>query len=174
MRINQWLKGQALRGLLLITVSMSACLELPENKLLPEKEIKEPILSFDKNLLLQEVNLLRINGCDCGEKYMPAVAPLSWNNLLAKAAQNHSEDMFHNNFFSHIGSDNSTLDIRVNKIGYHWRLLGENIARGNFNEKAVVKAWKVSPDHCQLMMDEDFLELGVGRKEHLWTMVLAK
>ncbi|EKB48251.1 CAP domain-containing protein [Cecembia lonarensis] len=174
MRITQCLKGQALRGLLFLTITMSACLELPENEILPEIEVGELALSFNKNVLLEEVNTLRKNGCACGDQFMPAVKPLSWNNLLAKAAQNHSEDMFQNNFFNHVGSDNSTLDIRVNQMGYQWRLLGENIARGNFDEKAVVRAWKESPGHCQLMMDADFLEFGVGRKENLWTMVLAK
>ncbi|WP_245889455.1 CAP domain-containing protein [Cecembia rubra] len=157
-----------------IICTMSACVEIPETLEKVEPEIGLLTLEFDHQKLLTHLNEVRTKGCVCGDREMPPVSPLNWNNLLAKAAQKHSNDMYQNNFFNHIGSDNSTLEIRVNQSGYKWRSLGENIARGNMDEIRAVQSWKDSPSHCQLMMDADFLEVGVGKKGVFWTMVLAK
>lgn len=174
MKITRLLKKQALFCMVGIIFTMSACVEFTETIQKTEPEIVMDPLEFDYQKVLLQVNELRKNGCTCGEKQMPAVGLLKWNNLLAKAAQKHSDDMHQNNFFNHLGSDNSTLEIRVNQIGYKWRSLGENIARGNMDETKAVQAWKDSPGHCQLMMDADFLEVGVGKRGTFWTMVLAK
>ncbi|MFD2201262.1 CAP domain-containing protein [Shivajiella indica] len=174
MNITQLLKKQVCFWALLMSIALNSCIEHPKIQELPEKEVRSVLLDFNKELLLLHLNQLRIQGCQCGNVSMAPVPPVVWNSLLASAAQKHSEDMFANNFFLHIGSDQSTLKNRVDNTGYLWKLLGENIARGNFNEESLIKAWKNSPDHCKQMMDADFLETGVGKKDIYWTMVLAK
>ncbi|WP_291780277.1 CAP domain-containing protein [Cecembia sp.] len=177
MRITQKLKWQALINIFFLTFFLSACHESSEINPSEKELINEDLIlpsSFNALGLLNHLNKVRLEGCECEGESMPAVGSLVWNNLLYEAAQRHSEDMFQNNFLDHIGSDNSTFTERVNETGYPWRLLGENLARGNFSEESVIEAWKRSGVHCRLMMQADFLEIGVGKKEQFWTMILAR
>lgn len=137
-------------------------------------EVVDNSIYLDRNKVLDAVNALRTSGCDCGGEAMPPVVPLEWSAHLANASQKHSEDMYKHQFFNHKGSDNSTVDIRVDNTGFAWRLLGENIARGNFDEVSAVEAWRLSKGHCLQMMHADYTQVGVGRMGNYWTMVLAK
>ena len=122
----------------------------------------------DKKSLLELVNAIRKNGCNCGDKYMPAVAPVSWNNKLEHAAQQHSIDMAENDFFSHQGSDGSSAGDRISEQGYKWISWGENIYyESNFSPDApasnAFNAWLNSPAHCKNMMNPDFTEMGASK-----------
>src|SRR3981081_3419434 len=44
--------------------------------------------------------------------------PLAWNDQLAAAATYHSEDMANTGVQTHVGSDGSTLDPRLNAVGF--------------------------------------------------------
>src|SRR5688572_11523770 len=57
--------------------------------------------SVNESTLLALVNNVRKTGCTCGTTAMPAVTPLTWNDLLETAALRHSADMNKNNYFSH-------------------------------------------------------------------------
>ena len=57
------------------------------------------------------------------------------------AAARHSADMATNNFFSHTGSDGSTVAERSADAGFDTFPLGENIAAGYRSVRAVVLAW---------------------------------
>jgi uncharacterized protein YkwD len=124
-------------------------------------------------VILGMVNEVREQGCKCGEEEMPPVAPLVWNKKLENAAQGHSDDMFQNGIFSHEGSNGSSPADRVTKAGYQWFFVGENIAFGYPNEQEVMKGWLNSPSHCKNIMNVDFKEIGVGRKEGYWTQKFA-
>jgi uncharacterized protein YkwD len=174
MRIARKFKNQVFPWMVLIMLSMTACMETPKIEEISDEEVKDPLLDFDKELLVFHLNQLRSKGCQCAEEEMPPVAPLKWNSLLSIAAQKHAEDMHENNFFDHLGSDLSTVDMRVSNAGFPWKLVGENIARGNFTEESIIEAWKESPTHCVQLMHADFLVVGVGKKENYWTMVLAR
>lgn len=67
-----------------------------------------------------------------------------------RAAVGHSDDMSANNFFSHTGSNGSTLGTRAADAGFESFPLGENIAAGFQSVRAVVLAWMwCVPPHCQ-------------------------
>jgi hypothetical protein len=71
-------------------------------------------LSAQLSALLSGVNAARARGQDCGsEGSFPATTPVTWDNLLAQAAQRHSDDMATNNFFSHTGSDGTNVAARA-------------------------------------------------------------
>lgn len=143
---------------------------LPKNDPLPVKV--EPTL-VNKPLLLQLVNEVRKRGCQCGDIWYPATAPLAWNVLLEKAALVHSNDMYVNNYFSHAAKDGAKAGERIDRIGYKWRTYGENIAFGYRTEREVVKGWILSPGHCKNIMSPSFKEMGVSRAGDYWTQVFA-
>ncbi|NEQ97332.1 MAG: CAP domain-containing protein [Cyanothece sp. SIO2G6] len=88
--------------------------------------------------------------------------PLSFNQDLAEAAQDHAEDMAQQDFFSHTGEDGSSVLERVRETGYDPRAVGENIAAGQTTPEQVVQAWIGSPGHRANLLNETFTELGVG------------
>ncbi len=139
-----------------------------------KKQEVQPAESVNKAKLLQLVNEIRQAGCTCGTTRMPAVPAISWNDLLEKAATNHSADMNTNDYFSHTSKDGRTLGQRVTAVGYVWRGLGENIAKGYANEEAVIQGWKNSAGHCENIMSVDMKEMGLGKSGDYWTQVLGK
>ncbi len=60
---------------------------------------------------------------------------------MRSAAEAHSTDQATNNFFSHDGSDNSTLADRAAGAGFLTFPLGENIAAGFNSVRSLVLAW---------------------------------
>jgi uncharacterized protein YkwD len=128
-----------------------------------------PYEKLNKDLLLQLVNVVRSKGVKCGNNWHPPVPVLTWNSQLEKAAVAHSSDMFNKNYFSHIESDGSTANERIERAGYNWMAYGENIGYGYQSEKEVVDGWLISPGHCANIMSKDFKEMGVGRAGNYWT-----
>lgn len=129
--------------------------------------------TVNKTVLLQLVNEARKKGCNCGDSYYPPVPALTWNDVLEKAAYNHSKDMNDKNFFSHTGTDGSGSGERISREGYNWNYYGENLAFGYMSEKQVVDGWLSSPGHCRNIMNKSFKEMGVARVNNYWTQDLG-
>jgi uncharacterized protein YkwD len=129
--------------------------------------------TVNKELLLKLVNEARTKGVQCGDVWHPPVAPVGWNVQLEAAAYYHSADMKKNDYFSHIESDGSTGNIRIEKQGYIWMAYGENIGFGYTSEKEVVDGWLKSPGHCKNIMSRNFKEMGVARAGDYWTQDFA-
>ncbi|MDQ7948229.1 MAG: CAP domain-containing protein [Pedobacter sp.] len=130
--------------------------------------------NLDHQLILKLVNERRTTGCNCGTKYMPAVPPLIWSDVIAAASIGHSKDMNQRNFFSHTSSNGQSLKDRFNAVGYKWMAIGENIAMGQRDEFEVVNAWIKSPGHCMNLMSVDFKEMGAARAGKYWTQDFGK
>lgn len=116
----------------------------------------------------------------CGGVGYPAVGAVNWDGQLQNAATAHSTDMATNNFFSHTGSDGSTLRQRVPATGYNYYKAGENIAAGQTSVAQVMADWMASPSHCANLMQPEFRDLGVSCKTNTasdykiyWTMELG-
>lgn len=125
--------------------------------------------TLNKTVVLQLINSVRQKGCQCGDTYYNPVTVVSWNDLLEKAAYNHSSDMYENNYFSHTAPDGSNGGVRIQQAGYNWMTYGENIAMGYKNEKETVDGWLQSPGHCKNIMNKNFKEMGVARVGTYWT-----
>ena len=92
------------------------------------------------------------------------VGKLSLQNQLGAAAEHHSEDMANKNYFSHKLSNGDSPEENIERFGYtNWSYVGENIAAGYVTAKAVMKAWKSSPEHDRNMRNKNFTEIGIGR-----------
>ncbi|MET7763997.1 CAP domain-containing protein [Streptomyces sp. NPDC005393] len=97
--------------------------------------------------------------------------PLTVNEKLTKAAQDHSEDMAAHNNMSHSGSDGSSPGDRIERAGYSWSTYGENVAQGYRTPKSVMDGWMSSPGHKANILNCDFKEIGVGfaQSGNYWT-----
>ena len=123
--------------------------------------------------ILEQVNELRKTGCECGGEWMPPVPPVAWDSTLAETGRLHSTDMHDQEYFDHTGRDGSKPWDRAGRLGYRSSSMGENIAHGYHNEAAVFRGWRYSPGHCKNMMAAGFKDMGVGRYDDYWTMVLG-
>ncbi|MEM8901412.1 MAG: CAP domain-containing protein [Bacteroidota bacterium] len=137
-------------------------------------EGEHPELNSFQSGMLEEVNKLRSEGCQCGDDFFSPAPALSWNSQLEDAAARHTQDMAANNHFDHKGTDGSRLGDRVTDAGYRYASAGENIALGYNSIANVVKAWQESEGHCRNLMNPNFRELGAAEKESYWTQVFAK
>jgi uncharacterized protein YkwD len=118
--------------------------------------------------MLEAVNKLRREGCQCGTQYMPAVHELTWNDTLTLAASQHAKDMKDNNYLEHISPTGTSPIQRAIDAGYSGNYVGENIARGYYTFKQVMNAWKNSESHCTSMMDSLYYEMGAAQAGDYW------
>lgn len=113
--------------------------------------------------MLAAVNAYRRAGASCGSRgNFPPATELVWNAALTQAGVKHSDDMVARNFFSHTGSDGSSVGDRATAAGYAWRSVGENIAAGQPSIAVVVDGWMKSEGHCANLMNAGFRDIGVA------------
>jgi uncharacterized protein YkwD len=131
--------------------------------------------------VLELVNAARAQARRCGTQPFAAAGPLRLNETLDRAALAHSGDMAGKGFFSHDGSDGSTVMVRTTRVGYAGRAVGENIASGQTTPEAAVAGWIKSPPHCANLMNGVFTEMGVAYVVNAaspmgiyWTQVFGK
>ncbi len=120
--------------------------------------------------LLGLVNDARAKPRTCGTTAFPAAPPLALEPRLTRAAQLHSDDMQATGTVSHTGSDGSSLADRVDRQGYSWSALAEDIAYGYPTPSAAVDAWLASPGHCSAIMGAGYQDLGAGVAGTYWTL----
>ena len=111
--------------------------------------------------------------------------PLTMNSQLAAAAQNHTTRMALDDFFSHTGSDGSSMRDRIANQGYNFSYAAENIGAGYANPEAAIKGWMNSTGHRENILNSNVTEIGVGyyylkndpgqvTYNHYWTQVFGK
>ncbi len=112
--------------------------------------------------LLEQINLARSQARNCGDKPVPAAAPLAWNATLGATSESHSRAMANGNFFDHRDRDGRTPGDRAELAGYGGQRIGENIAAGLDTATKVVEGWLASPGHCSNLMSAEFSEVGAA------------
>lgn len=74
------------------------------------------------------------------------------DTALADLARAHSEDMRTHGYFSHAAHDGCSVSCRADRVGYHWRMIAENIywMQGyalDATATRVVESWMQSAGH---------------------------
>lgn len=95
------------------------------------------------------------------ERAQAGCGPVRANPPLAALAGAFSKDMAVRGFFDHTDPDGNTPWDRATKAGVSG-MGGENIARGQGDAAAVMKAWMDSPGHKANILNCEFRTLGVG------------
>ena len=98
-----------------------------------------------------------LNGCNI---------ELAISAQLSTAAFRHSRDMAVNDYFSHDGSDQSTMETRAKDAGYSYSLLAENLQAGASSPQELVNdpnmGWMQSPGHRANILNCGLREIGLG------------
>jgi uncharacterized protein YkwD len=134
-----------------------------------------------QSAVMAEVNRRRATAQSCGNRGpYAATTALRWNDTLFRAAAGHGLDMVAHHFFSHTGSNGSTVGARLTAVGYSWASAAENIAAGQPTVTRVVDAWMGSDGHCANLMNPALEEFAVAcvyntaNRSNYWSMALAK
>lgn len=102
------------------------------------------------------------------------LGPVAVSRKLEQAAAKHADDMARRGFFSHTGSDGSSVGKRAKRVGYRYCRIVENIAKGQASSADVMRDWAKSPGHRQNMLDPKVKEIGVAKGAgNTWVMVIA-
>lgn len=161
--------------ILLFSLGLVACsMMTPEPVVKDETTISDKLTPQEKQQLLELINNVRVAGCTCGRSYMPPAPALALHSQLSSAAGIHARDMERNNHFAHQGTDGSQVGERLNRTGYNWSAVGENIAWGYERVEHVFRGWLDSPGHCKNMMDANFEHLGVAREATYWVTTFGR
>lgn len=131
--------------------------------------------------ILDAVNAARAVPRLCGQRAFNAAPPVTWNELLGRAALGHSRDMAQRVYFDHRESDGSDAAERVTRLGYRWSRVGENIASGLGTPEEAVAGWIDSPGHCANLMNPAYTQMGAAYAVNqnsengtlYWTQVFA-
>jgi uncharacterized protein YkwD len=137
-------------------------------KPLPHRALTEAEIHNVASQIIQLINQERANH---------DLPPLSMVGTINTAAYDHSVDMATNDFFSHTGSDGSSVGDRVRRAGYTPVWVGENIAGGVASPAEAVNGWMNSPPHRANILFNCFEHVGCGyyyepnsTLEHYWTL----
>jgi len=87
---------------------------------------------------------------------------LKVNNLLTQAAQDKANDMLANQYFAHTSPAGVTPWDWLDKVGYDYRLAGENLAVHYQSSEDVEQGWLSSPTHRANIVNASYQEIGVG------------
>jgi uncharacterized protein YkwD len=153
---------------------------LPSARPVSQVPLVAPIAVLSHHAL-ELVNEVRARGVRCGERSFAPAPPLTLSGTLGTVAYGHATDMAVHNYFEHEDLAGQTPADRVRAVGYHEKLVGENIAYGPQTVDEVVQGWLASAGHCENIMDPRFAEMGLafaaghGSKHGLyWVQLLAE
>ena len=90
--------------------------------------------------------------------------PLVLSEPLGTAAERKASDMASHHYVAHVSPDGQDLQELLDEVGYDYNTaMGENIAAGHESAEATFKQWLNSPEHREIMLDEDYTAVGIGR-----------
>lgn len=98
------------------------------------------------------------HGCD----------PVTIDDRLTSAAQEHSEDMNDRDYMSHESPDDEGPAERAQRHGYN-AFGAENVAKGQSSAEQVMQSWMDSDGHRDNILNCDLESIGVGEADNAWT-----
>lgn len=95
------------------------------------------------------------------QKY--GLSPFKESSKLDASAELKVKDMFSQQYFNHTAPDGKGVKDLVEKVGYQFITIGENLALGNFkNDEALIQAWMDSPGHRANILNPNYQNIGVA------------
>lgn len=109
-----------------------------------------------------EQDLFRMTNAARSEQ---GLAPLQWDESLARAAHAHAELMLETGQFSHELPGEASLAVRAAQAGAHFQAIAENIAEGP-GVDSIQHSWMNSPPHRANILDANLNAVGFAVVGH--------
>lgn len=124
--------------------------------------------------ILRLLNIERSKGAVCRGISMSPVSPVQFDERLVRAARLHSRDMKARDYFAHQNPEGEGPRERMEAQGFIGNGWAENIAMGQRDAEAVIRAWMSSDaGHCENIMNRSWNVVGAGYSPPYWTLKLA-
>ncbi len=123
------------------------------------------IVSFEKFLgadIFKEITQTDLYVLTNQARQDNGVAILSPNAKLELAAQTKLNDMFQNNYFSHVSPSGVTPWVWIGNANYNYIIAGENLAMNFYNSDETMKAWLNSELHRKNILLPEFKDIGIA------------
>lgn len=116
---------------------------------------RDTTLDQREQFVLSEINRIRAH---------QGLSQLRLNDKLCAIARSHSANMAESGYLSHTDSLGREFSERLGSRVVAPYYAGENLARNNFTNSAqvAVRGWSQSPNHLKNILNEKFVETGVG------------
>lgn len=139
-------------------------------------------IDINKEKVLDEINGWRSDNCFCGNVKKRPTAELIWDEKLTKIAEEYANDLAKDNknndtrflYLSHVGTDGSTLKLRLEESDYKVIYCVENIAYLKGNETMVIDHWMNTPTACNNIMNRQVTNVGMARSGDFWVILFAQ
>lgn len=90
--------------------------------------------------------------------------PLVLSEPLGITAEQKAHDMAKHDYVAHVSPDGQGPQELLDEVGYDYNTAtGENIAAGHEAAEATFEQWLNSPEHREIMLDENYTAVGIGR-----------
>jgi uncharacterized protein YkwD len=136
----------------------------------PKPDDKKPAFKLSKD----EQAVLDLTNAERKKANVPALKP---NELLTKAAREHSANMAKQKKLDHV-LDDKAPDARVKAVGYNFAAMAENVAMGQQTPAEAIATWMSSEAHKTNLLNAQYTEIGMGIAadadgQRYWTQVFG-
>jgi uncharacterized protein YkwD len=136
---------------------------------------------INREKVLDEINGWRSDNCFCGNVKKRPAGELIWDKKLEEIAQEYADELAEENkkneddflYLSHVGTDGSTVKIRLEEKEYSAVYCVENIAHLKGNESMVIDHWMNNPTACNNIMNRQVTAMGMARSGDFWVLLVA-
>jgi hypothetical protein len=119
--------------------------------------IADKVLGFASDIKIEDV-LRETNA----EREKLGLEPLVLNDDLNQAALAKAQDMFNEQYWSHVSPDGEEPWDFIKGVGYVYKYAGENLARDFNTSDEMVQAWMESPTHKENIINPNFTQMGLA------------
>jgi uncharacterized protein YkwD len=114
----------------------------------------EPDPGFEQ-ALIAAVNQVR------AQNHLP---PVRIDRRLTAAASGYARELAERRVLEHAGRDGEHVNARVDRVGYVWGFVGENLAGGARDVRETVTMWMERPGHRANLLSRDAVDAGAARE----------
>ncbi len=141
--------------------------QLPKQENLPEPLQKlQSTATGHKTERLSSKTVIQLTNA---ERTKVGTGILKENALLNKAAESKIDDMFAGQYFEHVSPTGKGPADIIEKTGYAYIVVGENLAEGAFESNAeLIAGWMNSPGHRENILNSKYTEIGVAVRQGIY------
>ena len=164
---------------LLATLTLSACVLNPSAA--PSVDSSGASKRGTYAVTVKNVDAIRNRGVTEINRIRSAqgLGPVVLDPMLTRAADAHSADISRQNRAWDFGSDGSTPISRIQRAGYHGRLIGELVSQTYETEIKAINHWMQQPEQREILLDPRATAVGFGVMQEdnnkiWWTLTIAQ
>lgn len=120
------------------------------------------MFAWNTNQLAAALSNDGIIGIVNAQRQSAGLASLAPNSQLSTSAYLKAEDMCTKHYWAHNAPDGTTPWSFVDRAGYNYVSVGENLAQGFASDDALVAGWMASPGHRANILSTKYQDIGVA------------